>query len=509
MNKYYNHTDRSITLSTSDNNNNTYNDTQTPQSQLQQHGKPQDNARRPVPSGEEERRRLEAARQAAIRSGRVSEDELRRRRAEQQILNAGQPQSELRGTAPGDVSHGQIRPQTRASVPTRRQKHRQFHLNAGALLFVILIAGVLGVSLHQISQNDVERQESAPYTFNEAATVEELESDIAAILGEDSETGDTGEADVPGESAESGSAEQSANAGENADSGNTADSAAKTEEGSLPGTMSVENSRLDEGTLILVNYDHPYAGADSVPLTNAYDARAAHQGKLKISSTDAAMEVTAFAALEELVKGMETDTDCDDLMINSGHRTIAEQQRIYDSYLASNGQEYVDAYVALPGYSEHHTGLACDLTFYLDEGYSVPISDHEFGFWMNTCPVNYGFIRRYPEGKEAITHISYEPWHFRYVGLPHAYACTALDLCLEEYIAYLKNYTADGKMLFVKTDGSVAEAEANALPTTGGWLIYFVPMAEGSETTFPVPQNGSVEVSGNNEDGFIVTVKLP
>lgn len=121
----------------------------------------------------------------------------------------------------------------------------------------------------------------------------------------------------------------------------------------------------------------------------------------------------------------------------SGYRSQKEQQIIWDTSLAENGAEFTARYVAHPGHSEHQTGLAIDL------GRSGP----ELDFLRPDFPYEgicqefrvrapaFGFVERYPEGKQAVTGIAHEPWHFRYVGTPHARIMTRLGLTLEEYLA--------------------------------------------------------------------------
>ncbi|MBQ1805909.1 MAG: M15 family metallopeptidase, partial [Oscillospiraceae bacterium] len=91
------------------------------------------------------------------------------------------------------------------------------------------------------------------------------------------------------------------------------------------------------------------------------------------------------------------------------------------------GTDYVKAYVAVPGYSEHHTGLAIDL--YLES----PDVWAKIHAKLADC----GFILRYPQGKEAVTGYAYEPWHIRYVGVETAREITARGLALEEYLLSL------------------------------------------------------------------------
>ena len=124
----------------------------------------------------------------------------------------------------------------------------------------------------------------------------------------------------------------------------------------------------------------------------------------------------------------------------SGWRSRAEQQAIWDDTRAREGDAFTRQYVALPGCSEHQTGLAIDL------GLAAPHIDFIRPDFPDTgvCGAfkeqagKYGFILRYPAGKEHITGIAHEPWHFRYVGAPHGAIMTQLGLTLEEYLELLE-----------------------------------------------------------------------
>lgn len=138
------------------------------------------------------------------------------------------------------------------------------------------------------------------------------------------------------------------------------------------------------------------------------------------------------------------------LVLVSGYRSYDYQQKVFNrkvSILKSEGLTEKDAndkakkVVALPGTSEHQTGLAIDLTNINLAQESDPLvekfekTDH--GRWLDSNAHDYGFILRYPKEKTKITHIIYEPWHYRYVGIYHAKRIKKLKICLEEYILYL------------------------------------------------------------------------
>ena len=123
--------------------------------------------------------------------------------------------------------------------------------------------------------------------------------------------------------------------------------------------------------------------------------------------------------------------------IDSIYRSIDEQQELWDEYMEKCGEEYVRKYIAVPGYSEHHTGLAVDICV-VENG--VVMSDDDMIEDKNNIFSDihqkiskYGFILRYPKGKEEITGYAYEPWHFRYVGESIAEEIYQKKLTFEEY----------------------------------------------------------------------------
>ncbi len=410
-------------------------------------------------------------------------DEVEARRADQRTLARSQMEAaEQLGVVKRNKNAAYhereiARRQEMRATEQRQKQRRRIKINAGAIAFAVLMAVVVGVSARQIGINykELENKPDNPSYVNEL---------------------------------------DYSNIGGNQGSPENETTLTPFEPQPAFESLSVSNSAVHEGNLILVNYAVPYVEpVNEITLLNAYEDRTGSDetGRLKVSSTDTNMEKTAFEALESLVTQMKTETGCSDLMITSGYRTLADQQEIYDYYMETQGEEYTKAYVANPGYSEHQTGLACDLTFYTSEGYSVPISDYEYGYWIGENCMNEGFVRRYPESKADITHISYEAWHFRYVGIPHAYAITALNFCLEEYIDYLKDYAADAKLLHIKEDRTIEDVESAAVENgevSGGWLAYYCPMTEGDSTEIPVPTFGEYIISGNNTDGYIVTVTL-
>lgn len=139
--------------------------------------------------------------------------------------------------------------------------------------------------------------------------------------------------------------------------------------------------------------------------------------RLRLAPTAEQMQISGLIvpALTEMFKAAEQDGI--QLVFGSGYRSEALQRQFYNSYVAQDGQEAADRYSARPGTSEHQTGLTFDATA-ADGSCHLEIcfAQTAEGKWLLANAHTYGFIVRYPEGKEDITGYQYEPWHLRYVG---------------------------------------------------------------------------------------------
>lgn len=124
-----------------------------------------------------------------------------------------------------------------------------------------------------------------------------------------------------------------------------------------------------------------------------------------------------------------------DLKAVSGYRSYESQAALYAYYVRTEGEQHASQYSARPGHSEHQTGLAMDVSCGA-VGYRLEPSFAETkeGRWLAAHAADFGFIIRYPKGKEALTGYAYEPWHIRYVGRSVARDIAASGLTLEEYI---------------------------------------------------------------------------
>lgn len=178
----------------------------------------------------------------------------------------------------------------------------------------------------------------------------------------------------------------------------------------------------------------------------------------------------------------------------SGYRSVTEQIAIWNDSFKENGELFTRKFVALPDHSEHQTGFAIDLGLNKETiDFICPDFPYEgiCDMFRKIAP-EYGFIERYTKDKEKITGISHEPWHFRYVGCPHAQIIVQNEFSLEEYIEFIKAYQRDNKIVFEQNGKMAAE-------------IYFMPVAM-DRIESSIPTDTKYQISGNNVDGFIVTV---
>lgn len=247
-------------------------------------------------------------------------------------------------------------------------------------------------------------------------------------------------------------------------------------------TLHFKKSDISKGNLILVNPTHPLD--NDRPVDNLVPV-CPDTANILLERQAAKMlaEVTAFLGWGH------------DIVPVSGYRTMQEQQTIYTDSLREHGEDFTRKYVALPGCSEHQTGLAIDLAKKKDD---IDFIRPDFPY-AGVCgrfrdlSIQYGFIERYPAGREMITHIAHEPWHFRYVGYPHSEIMKDRYLTLEEYTEYLKQFPYQSAHLRLKSHQHDFD-------------IFYASIQSNNETCIEIPDNVPYQVSGNNEDGVVVTL---
>lgn len=155
-------------------------------------------------------------------------------------------------------------------------------------------------------------------------------------------------------------------------------------------------------------------------------------GVRKASSSTMKLQADCAAALVELMEAAQEDGYT--LYLKSAYRSYQTQKTMYYNRLEqNNGKD--PGYVTKAGASDHQTGLAADVIpkDWLNKGMTRAMKASEGCQWMEQNCARFGFILRYPEDKEEITEINYEPWHLRYVGIPVATYIMENGLCLEEF----------------------------------------------------------------------------
>ncbi|NHN31820.1 M15 family metallopeptidase [Paenibacillus agricola] len=144
------------------------------------------------------------------------------------------------------------------------------------------------------------------------------------------------------------------------------------------------------------------------------------------------MRKEAATALEALFEGAKKDGIS--LAGVSAYRSYATQKTLYNNYVKQDGEEKARTYSAMPGHSEHETGLSIDVSG--SNGKCAAqncFAATKESAWLDAHASEYGFIIRYPKGKEAITGYQYEPWHLRYLGTQLSKEITEKGVTLEEY----------------------------------------------------------------------------
>jgi len=226
----------------------------------------------------------------------------------------------------------------------------------------------------------------------------------------------------------------------------------------------------DTGYLMLINSRH------SIPFEICNDSLEPAWPTVPVSFIEGMyLRPTVLQAVADMMDEARS-LDIGSFFVSSGFRGWDTQASLYN-----NGAN--SAFVLPPGHSEHHTGLAIDILA-VGVGMAEMGSSAE-GRWLAENSYRYGLILRYPQGATHITGIEFEPWHFRYVGKPHAFFMRQNNLVLEEYIAHIQ---------------SVGEFSFEM-----GGNTYYVLYQQPQDDMIHLPTGLSFTVSGDNMGGFVVT----
>lgn len=245
-----------------------------------------------------------------------------------------------------------------------------------------------------------------------------------------------------GDKDESSSAQQSSSAVQSqSQAAQSAGSASQqTQSGSEPASAPASDSgsgievvgSRDDWRLILANKNSPLPEGYAPELVTLADS-------------SLQMQTEAAAAFDEMRQAANATGL--HLMACSTYRSVERQTELYDAevqkwigkgYAEADAREKAATVVMIPGCSEHNTGLAVDVGSVTNQRVEEDFENEPEFDWLQEHAAEYGFILRYPSDKQAITGVSYEPWHYRYVGVENAKAIKESGLCLEEYLGLLQ-----------------------------------------------------------------------
>jgi D-alanyl-D-alanine dipeptidase/carboxypeptidase len=237
------------------------------------------------------------------------------------------------------------------------------------------------------------------------------------------------------------------------------------------------------GPLMLVNLSHP--------IQNCKDTVALSEFGFDAFGNTVLLEGQACKMMRHLRAACGGERE---ILPVSGYRSRSQQHEIYENTKKNRGEDYTKQFVALPGCSEHETGLALDVgTTGAAFDFICPhLADSGASKTFKNIAQAYGFVERYPQGKSNVTGIAHEPWHFRYVGWPHSQIMASRGWVLEEYLGELALRDSLSKaMVFNCKEHSIK--------------IYTVNV-QSEEENLCLPQNLPFLISGNNAGGVVVTI---
>jgi len=249
--------------------------------------------------------------------------------------------------------------------------------------------------------------------------------------------------------------------------------------------VQMESSDINRGNLILVNHENAFVFPqdhenDLTPISDYITE------SVGITTENTILSASIINPLNDMMDAFYENTNITNVVIRSAFRSMSGQQQIFDNMVRRWGRTGALRWAARPGHSEHHTGLAFD--FGVRRSGQIEMFEGTGSYnWIPRNSHNFGFILRYPSGKISITDTNFEPWHYRYVGIPHASIMRTRNWVLEEYIENIREYTFEEPLEFIFDNIE--------------YQIYFT-----SEMEIRLPYDVDFNISGNNIDGFIVTI---
>ena len=232
------------------------------------------------------------------------------------------------------------------------------------------------------------------------------------------------------------------------------------------------NSYVGRGPLLLINEDNPFdpRGAQNIiPMTG--------NAAITFNRNDHSLNRYAMEALDALSLAFRQQFPGEIIMI------------VLQSYTGIDFENHENDRTSGLTVGMQFWNTATQVGFHFNHG----AMQERYNWVVENAP-HFGLIQRFPPHRSGATGVSYNlPGHFRYVGIPHALHISHNNLVLEEYISQLRNYHNFNSRLVIEHDDQ-------------SWEVYFVPAFNGTSTSIHVPVDAMYDISGNNVDGFIVTI---
>lgn len=245
-------------------------------------------------------------------------------------------------------------------------------------------------------------------------------------------------------------------------------------------SVSLPSTAVEKGNLILINNDHSYSFpvGDST-LETLYDAR---NSAYSVSDMTVQLESETIQQLNAMMEAFQEETGYTGMQVFSGYRSKEDQDDRYES----------GSTTFAGGYSDYHSGRSFNLKINFGDGTSDYYNGEKYPAydWISEHAAEYGFVVRFPEEKDEITGEESRSYTFRYVGVPHAIYMTEHDLCLEEYLEEIQQYTQENPLEITVDDAA--------------YHVYYVPETVDGNTEFTTDSK-EYTISGDNVGGFVVT----
>ena len=246
--------------------------------------------------------------------------------------------------------------------------------------------------------------------------------------------------------------------------------------------LNMDVSDTSSGELILVNAGNYYGSSEEYSLVFINEMKTPNY---RVGGVDMQLSAIAMTPLNEMMEAFYNSAGLDNVIIRSAFRDSDSQKKIFDEYARDLGRTEALKWALPPGYSEHQTGLSLDFGIYRNGAIEKFEGTGVYTWFAENCD-KYGFILRYPQSKTAITATAYEPWHYRYIGQPHASLIKKHNWCFEEFHRFVYGYS--------RVDPYIDEIDGVE------YAFYFT-----WDTTIRIPEQCSYMISGTNAGGFIVT----